>query len=107
MGISSHPDLLQHSIDLMPVFKCLGDETRAQILVALSDEGELNVNQITERVDISRSAVSHHLAQLKQAKLVQVRRVGNERYYSILFLSILHDIQNWVDEFQDQCKHLQ
>lgn len=107
MGISSHPDLLQESQELIPAFKCLGDEVRAKIMVVLSDEGELSVNQITERVDLSRPAVSHHLLILKQAGLVEFRKDGTERLYRIRFLAFLEKLQNWIDMFKDQCEHLE
>lgn len=106
MGISKHPELYTQSQKLIPAFKCLGDEMRAKIMVVLSDEGELNVNQITERIDLSRPAVSHHLLQLKQAGLVEIRKDGNERFYSIKFFEFLEELQQWIDAFHDQCSHL-
>lgn len=107
MGISKHPEILHMYQELIPVFKSLGDDVRAQILVLLSDEGEMNVNQITEKVDISRPAVSHHLLQLKAAGLVEVRKEGNERYYRIKFLAFLDQLQEWINLFRDQCRHLE
>lgn len=107
MGISSHPEILECYRDIIPAFKCLSDDIRAQILILLSDEGEMNVSQITDRLDISRPAVSHHLAQLKQANLVQVRRDGKERFYSIRFLSFLETLEHWIELFRTQCTRLE
>jgi ArsR family transcriptional regulator len=41
----------------------------------------LNVTQITERLEISRPAISHHLKILRQANLVDYIRKGKERFY--------------------------
>ena len=107
MGISSHPELLAKSQELIPLFKCLGDEMRAEIMHALSDEGELNVNQITERVELSRPAVSHHLLLLKQLDLVEVRKDGTERFYRIKFKHALDEIEKWIHMFREQCTNLE
>ena len=63
-------------------FKVLGDPTRLSIVYALS-EGELCVNDISETVGISVSAVSHQLAQLRRAKLVNHRREGKLVFYQL------------------------
>lgn len=106
MGISSHPKLLEKSYELIPIFKCLGDEMRANILIMLSDQGELNVNQITDQVSLSRPAVSHHLNQLKNAGLITFRKEGTERYYRITFSETLDSLEAWINMFRTQCKNL-
>ena len=64
------------------VFKALADPTRRRILVLLGGE-ERRVVELAERFAISRPAVSKHLAVLKRAGLVQMRREGRDHYYSI------------------------
>jgi ArsR family transcriptional regulator len=66
-----------------PVFQALGDVNRQQIIALLLEQTSLNVNQITERMDISRPAISHHLKILRQADLIEYNRVGKEKYYSL------------------------
>lgn len=68
--------------DLSDLFKILGDFTRTKILASLS-LSELNVTQICEVVDMSKSAVSHQLRILRQAKLIKARKSGKEVYYSL------------------------
>lgn len=63
-------------------FKALADETRLKILFALLS-GNKCVMHISERVEMSQSAVSHQLAILKRANLVKVVRVGKNQVYSI------------------------
>jgi biotin operon repressor len=67
---------------LYPPLKALADETRLQILTLLQGR-ELYAQEIVEQLDISQPAVSRHLNLLTAADVLQVRREGNARYYSI------------------------
>ncbi len=68
--------------DVVATFKALSDSTRAQ-LVYLLTEKEYSVNELSECVAVSASAVSHHLAKLRAIRLVRTRREGNQIFYSI------------------------
>ncbi len=68
--------------DVVSTFKALSDPMRAQ-LVYLLTEREYSVNQLSECVTVSASAVSHHLAGLRAIRLVRTRRVANQIFYSI------------------------
>lgn len=70
-------------IDLAELFKIFGDSTRVKIINVLLDN-ELCVNDISEKIGISQSAVSHQLRILKQSKLVKYRKDGQTIYYSLL-----------------------
>jgi len=65
------------------IFKSLADENRLQILRILMREGELHVSKICEELGESQPAVSHHLTQLKHARLVDFRRDGKFNHYFI------------------------
>ncbi|MCA9081590.1 MAG: winged helix-turn-helix transcriptional regulator [Planctomycetaceae bacterium] len=69
--------------DLVQVFKLLADETRLKILLYLLREGELNVTSLCERLGQSQPAVSHHLALLRVAGLIEPRRDGKHNFYSV------------------------
>jgi len=69
--------------DLVQVFKLLSDETRLRILMYLLREGELHVTALCERLGQSQPAVSHHLALLRVAGLIEPRRDGKHNFYSI------------------------
>lgn len=62
-------------------FRMLSDKNRIKILVALL-QGESSVNCLAELVHASPSAVSQHLAKLRLAGLVKVRREGTFAYYA-------------------------
>jgi DNA-binding transcriptional ArsR family regulator len=62
-------------------FRLLSDPTRIKLLWALL-QGESSVSGLAELVGASPTAVSQHLAKLRWARLVQVRREGTFAYYS-------------------------
>ncbi|NLC34720.1 MAG: helix-turn-helix transcriptional regulator [Erysipelothrix sp.] len=68
--------------DLVNLYKLFGDSTRLNILLALMNR-ELCVHDISEVVNVSQSAVSHQLRNLREAKLVKSRRSGKEVIYSL------------------------
>lgn len=65
----------------IPLFQVLSETARQDILLYLADYGELNVNELTEKLTLSRPAVSHHLKVLRQAGLIGVRSAGTGNYY--------------------------
>lgn len=65
------------------VFKALGDPTRLAILRMLAENGETCVCTIVEELKMGQSAVSHHMAKLKQAGLLRSRKQGQWIHYSL------------------------
>ena len=68
--------------ELADLFRVFGDSTRIKILYALF-ESEKCVNDISNAVGISQSAVSHQLRVLRTSKLVKFRREGKAMLYSL------------------------
>ncbi|MDG1417394.1 MAG: metalloregulator ArsR/SmtB family transcription factor [Maricaulis sp.] len=64
------------------LLRALSNETRLMILCQLVD-GELSVGQLLERINMSQSALSQHLARLRQEELVITRREAQSVIYSI------------------------
>ncbi len=69
--------------ELLRIFKLLADETRLRILLYLGREQELHVTALCEKLGQSQPAVSHHLALLRVANLIEPRRDGKHNYYSL------------------------
>ena len=69
-------------IGAVEIFNALSDATRAQLVYMLTHR-EYNVNELSQYVGVTPSAVSHHLAKLRAIRLVHTRRSGNQVYYSI------------------------
>jgi ArsR family transcriptional regulator, arsenate/arsenite/antimonite-responsive transcriptional repressor len=70
--------------DLVRVFKLLSDETRLRILLYLTRQKELHVRALCDILGQSQPAVSHHLALLRMAELIEPRREGKHNYYHIV-----------------------
>ncbi len=64
------------------LLKSMANPIRLQILCLLS-EGELSVGQLNEHIPLSQSALSQHLAVLREDKLVSTRRESQTIYYSV------------------------
>lgn len=70
-------------IDLADLFKVFSDSTRIRIMYKLFD-GPVSVGDIAESLDMSQSAISHQLRNLKENKLVKSERDGKSILYSLL-----------------------
>ena len=60
----------------------LGNDKRL-IIVSHLIEGEMSVGAIAEKVELSQSALSQHLARLRREKIVAARRSGQTVFYSL------------------------
>ena len=63
-------------------FEALGDPHRRTILLILTEQRR-SVNEIAERLPISRPAVSRHLRLLREAGLVSEEARGTRRIYRL------------------------
>ncbi len=66
------------------ILLALGDENRQHLILEMMQMGEcggVRVGTITEKTNLSRPAVSHHLQILKDAGLIKMRREGTKNYY--------------------------
>jgi DNA-binding transcriptional ArsR family regulator len=62
--------------------KAISDETRQKIM-NLCCCCWLSVNEIVEKMEVSQPTVSHHLAILRDAGLVNIREEGKQTFYSL------------------------
>jgi ArsR family transcriptional regulator, arsenate/arsenite/antimonite-responsive transcriptional repressor len=69
--------------NLVKLFKLLSDETRLRILYYLTQRNELHVRALCELLGESQPAVSHHLALLRVAGLIERRREGKHNFYGL------------------------
>lgn len=80
------------------LLRTLSNEHRLLILCHLVSEGELPVGTIVERVGLSQSALSQHLAKLRAEGLIAFRRESQSLYYRVTdpragqVLELLRDI---------------
>jgi ArsR family transcriptional regulator len=69
--------------EMAEIFKSLADKYRLQILRMLMRDGRMHVSAICKELGQSQPAVSHHLTQLKYARLVDFERDGKYNHYFI------------------------
>ena len=62
--------------------KAIADGTRQKIMAECCCTW-LSVNEIVEKLDVTQPTVSHHLAILREAGLVNVREEGKQTFYSL------------------------
>ena len=75
-------DMKNNAGQAVGLLKQLANENRLWILCQLL-EGELSVGELNQRVELSQSALSQHLAKLRQDGLVSTRKQGLNVYYSL------------------------
>jgi DNA-binding transcriptional ArsR family regulator len=81
-------------------FKAISDLTRRQILDLLREEDHLPAGSIAQSFpEISRPAVSKHLAILRQSDLVRTEREGREWIYSIN-PAPLRKVAEWLSQYE-------
>ena len=63
--------------------KLMANKNRLMILCSLL-QGEQSVGELNQNVPLAQSALSQHLASLRNAQLVANRREGHTIYYSLI-----------------------
>lgn len=81
------------------VYKAIADPTRRKLIQLLSDSEEYPFHVLTSQFRMGRTAVSKHLAILKDADLVIDRRVGRETRYR-LNPAPLKQVQDWLSHYE-------
>jgi len=83
--------------DAVRLLKSIANESRLMVMCVLA-EGELSVGDLNGRIALSQSALSQHLAILRDQGLVKTRRESQTIYYSLAetaalqLINTLHDI---------------
>jgi ArsR family transcriptional regulator len=107
-SIPLQPDVIAIVQDRMPedyaiervssFFKVLGDSTRIRILYALKEK-EMCAGDIAVLLDMTKSAVSHQLAIMRNMHQIRSRREGKNIFYSL-------DDQHIVDIIDEALIHM-
>ncbi|HRX36211.1 MAG TPA: metalloregulator ArsR/SmtB family transcription factor [Aestuariivirga sp.] len=65
------------------MLKSLANEKRLMILCKLLEHGEMGVMALSNAVGLSQSALSQHLARMRDENIVSFRRDGQSIYYHV------------------------
>lgn len=80
------------------VFQAIADPTRRDILSMLVDK-PLNLNALADHFDMSRQAVSLHVKVLTECGVIDINKVGRERYCN-LKPQTLEEVADWLEPFK-------
>jgi DNA-binding transcriptional ArsR family regulator len=89
-------DLEARAGEAARLLRLLAHEKRLLVLCLLAGAGELNVGEMVQAVGLSQSALSQHLALLREDGLVATRREAQTIYYRLAdpkaaeLLAVLH-----------------
>lgn len=79
---SSPAEMQLHAAQAAGLLKALANENRLMIMCTLLG-GELSVGELNAKVPLSQSALSQHLASLRDAGLVSTRKEAQTVYYQV------------------------
>ena len=82
------------------VFKALADACRRELLDMLYVRGGLTLGQLCENKDMSRQAVTKHLALLEAANLVVTMKRGREKLHYLNPVPISEIYMRWIGKFE-------
>jgi len=84
------------------VFKALAYSSRRKLLDRLRKKGGLTLGELCAKHDMSRQAVTKHLALLEAANLVVTMRRGREKLHYINPVPINEIYTRWIGKFEQE-----
>ncbi|MEJ0007444.1 MAG: metalloregulator ArsR/SmtB family transcription factor [Steroidobacteraceae bacterium] len=82
------------------VFRALADGSRRSLLDRLQRRNGQTLNDLCTGLDMTRQAVTKHLAILENANLISVQRQGREKLHFINPVPINEIAERWIAKFQ-------
>jgi DNA-binding transcriptional ArsR family regulator len=82
------------------VFKALADPTRRRLLDSLHARNGQTLGELCEQANMTRQAVTKHLAILEAANLVAMRKSGRERLHNLNPVPINEIAERWIGKFE-------
>jgi DNA-binding transcriptional ArsR family regulator len=81
------------------VFRALADPSRRQLLDRLHEQNGQTLGELCRELDMTRQAVTKHLAILEEANLVATRWRGREKLHFINPVPINEIAERWIGKF--------
>jgi DNA-binding transcriptional ArsR family regulator len=82
------------------VFRALADASRRRLLDRLHGRNGQTLSELCLGLDMTRQAVTKHLAILEEANLVSSRRQGREKLHFINPVPINEIAERWIAKFE-------
>ncbi|MDF8367002.1 winged helix-turn-helix transcriptional regulator [Weissella paramesenteroides] len=89
----------EHLKEMNKVMKLLSNPVRVQMLYMLENKS-MSVNELSEKLSVEQSVVSHNLALLREYQLVMAERQGKYNYYQLNdphILDVINETLEHVD----------
>ncbi|MBN9081343.1 MAG: transcriptional regulator [Rhizobiales bacterium 62-17] len=86
--------------DLDAVFRALADASRRQLLDRLFARNGQTLNELCTGLDMTRQAVTKHLAILEEAHLIATRRQGREKLHFLNPVPIHAIADRWIGKYE-------
>ena len=86
--------------DLDKVFKALADDSRRQLLDRLRADNGQTLGQLCAHLDMTRQAVTKHLAVLEEANLVATIWRGREKLHYLNPVPIHEIAERWISKYE-------
>lgn len=87
-------------VDFDRVFKALAHPARRSLLDALRTSGGQTLGELCSNLDMSRQAVTQHLARLQEANLIATIRQGREKLHYLNPVPIHEIHRRWIEKFE-------
>ncbi len=88
------------AVDDDNVFRALADGSRRRLLDRLHDRNGQTLGDLCQGLNMTRQAVTKHLAILEEANLVASRRQGREKLHFINPVPINEIAERWIGKFE-------
>jgi len=82
------------------VFRALADASRRELLDRLRAENGQTLGELCARLEMTRQAVSKHLAILENTNLVTTMRRGREKLHYLNPVPIHEIAERWIGKFE-------
>jgi DNA-binding transcriptional ArsR family regulator len=82
------------------VFRALADKSRRRLLDRLRARNGQTLNEMCEGLDMTRQAVTKHLAILEEANLVATEKRGREKLHYLNPVPIHTIAERWIGKFE-------
>ena len=87
-------------IEMDAVFKALADESRRKLLDVLHKSNGQTLTELCEHLDMTRQAVSKHLALLEAANLVATVWRGREKLHYLNPVPLHEIYERWIGKYE-------
>ena len=87
-------------MDFDPAFRALADKSRRELLDRLFENNGQTLGELCDGLDMSRQAVTKHLAILEEANLVATLRRGREKLHYLNPAPIHAIAERWIRKYE-------